>query len=129
MGWTKHTVYIGSAAALIAVGVPYWLLPYGKLNLPNALLGPSLFVVIVAATLSCAIGSASFRKSVAIVGASVPAVVLLRIVADVAGDPTTHNLWPLELMIASLLGGASSAIGAATGLLTAKLIRPARRQA
>ena len=128
MGWTKHTVYIGFGAALIAVGVPYWLIPYSKLNLPNALLGPSLIVVIAAAAISCAIGSASFRKSVAIVGASTPTVVLLRVVADVAGNPTTHNLWPFELVIASLLSGACSAVGGAMGLLVAKFIRPARQR-
>ncbi len=125
MGWTKHSLYIGFTAALIAVGIPYWFIPYSKLNLPDALLGPSLIVVIAAAAVLRAIGGASFWKSVAVVGASVPAVVMLRVVIDAVIDPTTHNLWPFEVVIASLVGGACSILGATIGLLAARLIRPA----
>jgi hypothetical protein len=127
MAWTKHTVYIGFSAGLIAIGASYWRIPYSQLNLPDALLGPSLFVVVAAAAMSRAIGSASFRKSVAIVGAAIPVAVMLRVVVDGAIDPTTHNLWPFELVIASLLGGACSAAGALMGLLVAKLSRSAQR--
>jgi hypothetical protein len=128
MRWSNFSVYIGFGAGLIAVGVPYSLIPYSKLNLPNALLGPSIIVVIVAAGVLCAMRCASFRDSVAIAGASIPAVVLLRVIVDVALDRTTHNLWPFELVIAILLGGACSAVGAAIGWLAAKLIRSATQE-
>ena len=128
MRWPKYSVYIGFGAGLIAAGVPYWLIPYNKLNLPNALLGPQLIVVIAAAAVVCAMRSASFRDSVVIVGASVPAVVLLRVIVDVALDHTTHNLWPFELVIAIFLGGACSVVGAAIGWLTAKLFRSATQE-
>ena len=127
MAWTRHTVYIGFSAGLIAAGIPYWRIPYNTVNLPDALLGPSLLVVVAAAAISRAVGSASFRKSVAIVGAAIPAVVMLRVVVDCAVDPTTHNLWPFELVIAGLLGGVCSAVGALIGLLVAKLSPPAQR--
>jgi hypothetical protein len=50
---------------------------------------------------------------------------MLRVVVDAVIDPTTHNLWPFEVVIASLVGGACSILGAAIGLLAARLIRPA----
>jgi hypothetical protein len=125
MRWTKYSAYIGFVAGLIAVGIPYSLIPYSKLNLPNALLGPQLIVVVAAAAVLCATRGASFRDSVAIAGASIPAVVVMRLIVDVALDHTTHNMWPFELVIAVLLGGACSAAGAAIGWLTAKFFRSA----
>ena len=111
---------------MIAVGLPYALIPYGKLTLPNALLGPSLFVVVAAAAVVCATRSATYRESVLIMGASVPAVVVLRVAVDVAVDSTTHNLWPFELVIAAMLGGLCSGVGAAMGWLAAKFFCSSR---
>ncbi|HET8700783.1 MAG TPA: hypothetical protein VFL97_03845 [Nitrococcus sp.] len=33
---------IAFTASFLAVGIPYWLIPYGMLNLPEALLRPAL---------------------------------------------------------------------------------------
>lgn len=53
-----------------------------------------------AVAIACAFNAASFWKSVAIVGASVPVAVLFRIAVETTADPTTHNLWPFEVIIA-----------------------------
>jgi hypothetical protein len=39
-------VVIAFVASFYAAGIPYWLIPYNKLNLPRALMEPSLLVVI-----------------------------------------------------------------------------------
>jgi hypothetical protein len=42
-------LYAGFNTGACAVGIPYWLTPYGQVNLPSALLTPALMVVVVAA--------------------------------------------------------------------------------
>ena len=89
---------VASILSFFAVGVPYWMIPYNKLNLPNALITPGLFAVVFAALMLRAYGVASFWKVTGIVGASVPAAVLARVIWDGAHDPTSHNLWPFEIL-------------------------------
>lgn len=115
--WRKHWWKPGFTLALFTVGVPYWLIPYGKLNLPGALLGPGLVVVLAAAVLARAYSRKSFLRSVTVMGAAVPAAVLLRVVVEVVQDPTSHNLWPFEVVIAMLVGAAAAVIGALLGSL------------
>jgi hypothetical protein len=106
--------------AFLLVGIPYWLTPYGQLDLPGALLGiPAIVVVVVALLLAIRVGGV--RRTMAVVGAAMPAVVALRVAFDVARDPTSHNLWPFELVIAVLVGGACALAGALAGGLLRRL--------
>lgn len=98
------------------------------MSLPSALLGPGLGVVVLAAALSSAIGAASFVRCTLIVGAAVPAAVMARVIVECAIDPTDHSLWPLELMIALVLGLACSGLGAGTGVLIG-MLRKSRSRA
>jgi len=102
-------------AGLLAVGIPYWQIPYSKLSLPDTLIHPGLVVVIVAAALVRALGMRAFARTALIVGAAVPCVVMARVVFDALHDPTTHNLWPLELIIAAGIGLLASTAGALAG--------------
>ncbi|MDP3608336.1 MAG: hypothetical protein Q8R74_04605 [Methylophilus sp.] len=108
-------------ANFFAVGVPYWLIPYNKLNLPSALMEWSLLLVGVSALLLCAYKVTSFWSAIRIVGASVPAAVFARMVVDVAKDPTSHNLWPLELIISLIVGFLCELAGSIAGSLIASL--------
>lgn len=56
-----------------------------------------------------------------VVGGSVPSAVLARITVETTNDPTSHNLWPLEL-IAALVGGACSSAGTLVGNLPSVFI-------
>src|SRR5688572_18357240 len=86
-------------ASFLAMGVPYWLVPYGQLNLPDALLHPGLMVVAFAALCVRASGAAPFSRTLNTVGLAVPAAVMARVVVDAFRDPTSHNLWPFEMVI------------------------------
>jgi hypothetical protein len=49
IGMSVRTVWIpafGFIVSALAVGLPYFLTPYRELNLPNALYGPGLFVLV-----------------------------------------------------------------------------------
>ena len=70
----------------LMIGLPYWSLPYHGVNLPNALLTYGLMVVPLAALLLRSFGFARTGLATIIVGASVPAVVMTRVIAECAQD-------------------------------------------
>jgi hypothetical protein len=76
------------------------------------------FMLLLLALLAASVGGPAWAlwkwrggwRLAAMVPAAVMAFVVLRIVIDTARDPTSHNLWPFEILI---WGGASAAaIGA-----------------
>ena len=118
---------IAFAIAFIGVGFLYWQLPYAQATLPDALYGPGLVAVGVVALMVRAFGLARFWKAWLLLAATVPAAVAVRIAMDLAADPATHNLWPLELAIAAGLGLACSLAGTLLGSLF--LLRSSKRPA
>ena len=119
------------AAALVptflVLGVPYWSVPVGELSLPSSLPGAGLVLVALAALGLCASGRVPFLLACPLAAAAVPAVVFARVVVDGMREPTSHNLWPIELVIAGFLGLACAVPGAALGALGARFLGgPAR---
>jgi len=112
--------------SFFAVGAPYWLIPYNKINLSDALMGPGLFVVSFSALLLRSYG-APFWRLTAIIGGSVPAALFARVIADGMKDPTAHNLWPLEVIIAMLLGFVCAFAGSVAASLVVRLFPPRAR--
>lgn len=106
--------------SFLAMGVPYWLVPYGTVNLPAALLHPGLMVVALAALCVRAAGAAPVLKAAHAAGLAVPAAVMARVMVDGLRDPTAHNLWPFELVIALGVGYPCSLAGALVGLAVAR---------
>lgn len=116
---------IGFAIAFVGVGFPYWQLAYSRISLPDSLYGPGLVAVGVVALMLRAFGVARFWKVWLIVAAAVPTAVAVRVAMEAASDPTSHNLWPFELLIAAALGLAASLAGTLLGSLF--LLRSSRR--
>ena len=109
--------------SFFTVGVPYWQIPYAKVSLPTTLYGMGLVVVGVLAAAARAVGKARLMAVILGVGAAVPALILARIAVDTAKDPTSHNLWPFEFIIAAMLGVLCSSAGALVGSLPVLLSR------
>ena len=109
--------------SFFAVGFPYWQIPYAKVSLPSTLYGMGLVVVGVLAAAACAVGKARFLAVILAVGAAVPAPILARVAVDTAKDPTSHNLWPFEFIIAAVIGALCSSAGALVGSLPVLLSR------
>ena len=105
--------------SVFAVGYPYWQIPYAKVSLPSTLYGTGLVVVGVFAAAARAIGKARLLTVILAAGAAVPAPILARITVDTAKDPTSHNLWPFEFIIAAVIGVLCSTAGALAGSLPA----------
>jgi hypothetical protein len=109
----------GFVASTFVVGAPYWSLPYAELNLPTGLYGPGLLLLVCSAAASRVFEATTFWKSVAIAAATLPTIVMLRVSFETAADPTSHNLWPFELIIAGMLGFACALAGGLVGLTLA----------
>ena len=116
----KHWIASAFGLSFLAVGLPYWLIPYRGVNLPDALIGPGLLVVCGTALLLRAFRAATFWRTTGILGSSVPAAVMARVLVEGLLDPKSHNLWPLEVIIAAVLGLACALAGAAAGSLAAR---------
>jgi len=101
--------------SFLAVGMTYWRIPYSKASLPNSLCGVGLVVVLVAAAGCRCVAAARFGSAFLVVGASVPCTVMARVVYETGADPTSHNLWPIEVVIAGALGYSVSFVGSLVG--------------
>ena len=118
---TKWIPAFGFSVSALAVGVPFFLIPYRELNLPSALYGPGLCVLVATAALTLGCGATTFWKNVAIIGAAVPAIILLRVAVETAADPTSHNLWPFEVIIGSSVSALCAFMGSFMGWIISKL--------
>lgn len=113
--------------AFLAVGIPFWQVPYAKVSIPNTLMAPGLFMVALGAALVRFAGKHSFLASLLIVALAVPATVMARVVIETSTNPTSHNLWPFEVGFAWLVGLLASLVGVMVGSIPAFLARGASR--
>ncbi|MCI0484745.1 MAG: hypothetical protein L0Y78_09200, partial [candidate division NC10 bacterium] len=104
-------------------GIPYWQIPYAKLALPDSLIGIGLLIVGVVAALARAFAKSRLLPVIFVVGAAVPSAVFARVVFDGIRDPTSHNLWPFELVIAVVVGLIASSAGGLVGSVLALMFR------
>lgn len=103
------------AGSFFVIGIPFWQIPYSQVSLPNALWGPGLLVVAALAVIPRVFAGAGFWMTAMVVGAAVPAAVFARVIVEALADPTQHNLWPLELILAAGPGYLAAAVGALAG--------------
>jgi hypothetical protein len=94
------------AVITIAVGVPMWTAPYGKMD-EHLLTGAMLpgIVLLASGTLYLVVAEAMrARRALMLMGACAPIADIILIVRDTSADPTTHNLFPFELILVTLWG-------------------------
>lgn len=101
-------VALAALASFLAIGIPYWRIPYHDLTLPNALLTPWLLLAMALALLPCITRAAPVWLAVPLVPLAIIAVVIVRIAMDTAHDSTSHNLWPFEVVVALGVSVASA---------------------
>jgi hypothetical protein len=110
-----------AATCSLLIGATFWTAPYDTLDLPDSLYGPALLVLVAAAAGLRFSYPARTAAIVAILAGAVVAVILIRIAADVAKDPTRHNLWPFEIVIAAFVGAAAAGAGVGLGSIARRL--------
>ncbi len=103
----------------LVVGLPFWLIPYSSVTVPNSFFGlGAATVFVLAAFLGFRVG---FWKGLLVAGAVMPSVLMCRVVVEALIEPTRHNLWPLALMIVVVMALALAGIGALLGWVVAKV--------
>lgn len=107
------------AAGLLLTGIPYWRLPYNA----NIFVDPAMLIGMVGLGIVTALltssGLAGLARAFWTMLAVFPAAVALRVVIETAQDPTDHNLWPFELVIAAIF----SLVAVVPGLLVGLMLR------
>jgi len=118
-------VWLGAAwlVPTIVLGVPYLSAEYSELESTGVVWGWGLLVLVAVALLVCAVGRTPMVLTALATTAGLLTVVWVRIWMDVAVDPTDHNLWPFEIVIAAGLGGIASAAGAMVGAGIGRLVQ------
>ena len=111
------------AGAFLASGIPWWLAPYNRFTFshPAAILGFLTFVVLAAWFAGGT--ELGFSRTVLAAGAAVPAAVMVRVIVDTVKDPTSHNLWPFEVVLTGAFAFGLAAGAALLGLLFRRLLR------
>jgi len=99
-------------AGLLACGLPLWPIPYREVSMPG---NPSTAVWLLLGALAGLLAGHLVRQRkrnaiLAVAGGFVLAV-LLRVAVETARDPTSHNLWPFEVVIAGGIGLMAATIG------------------
>lgn len=101
----------------LVAGIPWWLAPYNRFSFstPSGMLGALAFLGIAAwASGWTRLG---LSKATLAAGAAVPSAVMARVIVDTIRDPTSHNLWPLEVAMMAVLGFGAAFAAALAGRL------------
>ncbi len=101
--------------AVLAVGFSFWTPAYSALSVPNSLYGPGLVVIVLLAALMPRFAGTPPWKTLHTLAFALPMAVMLRVLVEGLFDPSSHNLWPLEAVIATALGYVCAGIGAGVG--------------
>jgi hypothetical protein len=120
--WDPKKVMIGAfLLCFIIAGTSFWQIPYSNVTMPNSFFGIGVIVVFaVAAALAFQF---SFIKGLLVPGLVFPAVLMVRVIVEGVMEPSRHNLWPLALIIAVILGLVVAGTGATLGWLASRLFR------
>lgn len=123
MVWVKcYGLKAAFAIGVLSIGIPFWLMPYNKINVPDALYGPGLAIVFLLALLLRAAGITTFLRTLNVMAATVPAAVMARVIVEgFLMDPKKHNLWPLVIVIAAVVGYLTIAPGVVIGHVICRL--------
>jgi len=105
----------GFVASALAIGLPYMGIPYSSADVPGSLVTWGMLVLFGMAAAMCLANRASFLATSATLLMVTPLIVMIRVIRDTALDPTSHNLWPFEVVIAVFLGGIVVLAGATVG--------------
>jgi len=105
----------------LAMGIPYWQIPYSSVSLPDSLYDIGLWLVIAGAAAFRLYGLGFLWTAVSF-GLVAPMAVATRIILETARDSSTHNLFPFEIAIAVFVGFFAAAFGAVIGMLIARLL-------
>jgi hypothetical protein len=102
--------------AFLAIGIPYWHIPYGEFDFSQVELLPGAIFLAVATLALIAREAMPARWVMGVMLGCAPLIDLVVIVRDTSADARTHIMAPFELIAAAALGACFVLPGAALGL-------------
>ena len=113
-------------AAFVGSGLPFWVTPYARIGEQTWAIAALVVVLPLAAGLRLT-GVAGLLATVTILPAAMLTANAVRIAVDTGVDPTSHTLWPLELILTLVAGLVAAVAGYAIGMLIAGALTAIRR--
>lgn len=117
------SIALAVLAGFLACGLPLWPIPYREVSLPG---NPPPALWLAAGAVAGAFARLRIRRGAGIPVLAVTAgfvlAVLARVAVEVAADPTSHNLWPFEVVIAGFFGVTAALLGVGGARLAEALI-------
>ena len=95
------------SAAFLAAGSRLWPGSYQE-YLSRGGTQKLVAVIAIVALLVAALSNLGILRERLAVGCRLPAAVFARVFVDGIQDPTSHNLWPFEVILALILGMAAA---------------------
>lgn len=117
---TRDLLYLTYGIIIfLFIGIYWWSLPYSELNMGDAFVQWSIFILAASFVFRFFI-KLSTQKLVwsSIIGIAM--VIVVRFIHDISIDNTTHNLVAVEVIIAVIIGAA----GSIAGVFLANLFQP-----
>ena len=109
------TALLVVAATMAVIAVPYWTSSFDSIR-DDGILGAWRMVALAlfAGTfLAGAVSAAPLWTVMPGMLVCAPIAVVGRVVMDTAADPTSHNLWPFEVVLAGIMSVPAICLGAA----------------
>jgi len=113
-------------AAFVGTGLPFWLTPYAQIGEPTRAIAELVVVLPLAAGLRLT-GLAGLLATVTLLPGAMLGANVVRIAIDTGVDPTSHNLWPLELILTLVAGLVAAVAGYVAGMLITGMLAAMRR--
>lgn len=117
-------VGVAILAGLLACGLPLWPIPYSRVSMPG---NPSAEVWLLGGAASGLLAALLLRTRfiwpTLCVAAGFVLAVLGRVAVETSRDPTSHNLWPFEVVVAGAIGAFAAAIGVGLGRVAQRVGR------
>ena len=92
-------IFTAFALGFLMVGMPHWALAYAEVQLPMSLSKPGLAAVAVMAFMLVVSRVSSARVAGSAMVIAPATAVMMRVLVDTNSDPTSHNLWPFEIVL------------------------------
>lgn len=113
----RRTALVFGVAFVIAA-VLYWPAMETKQNLPDSLYGLPVVLTALTAVVDSWLSRRPFARALWVAACVLPAAVFARALHDVLlVDPTSHNLWPFEIVIAFGVSLPAALAGSVAGWL------------
>jgi hypothetical protein len=117
-GWSAVTAVVATGV----YGTVWWSAAYADLDFGAFTLGVFALAAVPAIALRAS-GVAPFLMAAGTLPAALITAVMVRVAVDVMADPTSHNLWPFEVVFAGVIGAFWGLVAAGVGELLLRLRR------